>query len=61
MVGPYSEKLHFIARDHYEKYLHILGMKMKEIFIFGQRSSGSKHVLFEFEIWKDIKGQMFKD
>ena len=27
---------HFPARDHYEKYLHILGMKIKEIFIFGQ-------------------------
>ena len=24
---------HFLALDHYEKYMHILGMKMKEIVV----------------------------
>ena len=34
---------HFPARDHYEKYLCILEMKIKETFISGQRFSWSKH------------------
>jgi len=33
---------HVPARNHYEKYLHILRMKMKE-YIIGQPFSWSKH------------------
>ena len=49
---------HFLARDHYAKYLHILGMKMKEILIFGQGFSWSK-LNIPVKISKD-KAQMWK-
>ena len=41
---------HFPARDHYENYVHILGMKMKEIYIF---DNGFPEVNISVEISKD--------
>ena len=48
---------HFPARDHYESYLHILGVKMKETYIFGQRFP---EVNVSIEI-SGNKGRMLKD